>query len=103
MLFRRATQSLMKELGADPKKKLWKQILELKNNGIITNNLYELATELRLWGNFGAHPDDDLLDDVSIEDAQEMDYLLMQLLTYTLIQSEEIKQIQASRKKKKSK
>jgi len=101
VLFRRATQSLMKELGANPNNYLWKQIKELKEKGIINENLSELATELRLWGNFGAHPDDDLLDEVTIEEAEEMKKLLDMLLKFTIIQKAEVEAIRERRKKKK--
>ncbi len=101
VMLRRATQSLTKILGANPNEKLFLQIKSLLDNDIVTQHLYDLATELRLWGNFGAHPDDDLLSDVSIDEAEEMKEVFDLLLDYTLIQKEKVKRIKAKRKKKK--
>ncbi|OLS16556.1 MAG: hypothetical protein HeimC3_53020 [Candidatus Heimdallarchaeota archaeon LC_3] len=101
VLLRRATQSLMKELGADPKKNLVNQIRDLKDSGKISQELFELAEELRLWGNFGAHPDDDLLDDVKIDEANELKNVFNMLLDFTVIQKAKVKKIQEKRKNKK--
>ncbi len=88
-------------LGADPKETLFIQIKSLLDKDGITQHLYDLATELRLWGNFGAHPDDVILNDVSMDEAEEMKEVFDLLLDYTLIQKEKVKQIKAKRKKKK--
>ena len=54
-LFRRATQNLVLELGANKDLKLYAQIKELKDKGIISDHLSDIATELRLWGNDRFH------------------------------------------------
>lgn len=56
---RRALQSSCLSLGADPKLKLDKQIDWLASQGKIIVSLQQMAHQVRLGGNRGAHPPDD--------------------------------------------
>ena len=62
-------QSACRDLGADPKARLWKQIEGLHERGEFSNRLAELAHQVRFFGNDGAHPSDDGLADVTSDDA----------------------------------
>jgi Domain of unknown function (DUF4145) len=68
---RRALQASCVELKAKDGK-LQDQIDELAAKGAITQSLKEMAHEVRLTGNDGAHPGKDGLNDVSPNDARDM-------------------------------
>ncbi|PIZ65990.1 hypothetical protein CO051_06615, partial [Candidatus Roizmanbacteria bacterium CG_4_9_14_0_2_um_filter_39_13] len=53
---------------------------ELFNKGYITQHLKETAHEIRHFGNFGAHPQNDILGDTTSEDAE-----IIKQLTFSLI------------------
>jgi len=48
---------------------LFEKIKDLYDREIITKGTFEIATQVRLFGNYGAHPKDDLLGGVTKEDA----------------------------------
>lgn len=68
---RRAIQASAIEKGA-PDKKLMEQIDWLAQQGLITQQMRDVAHKIRLGGNLGAHPDKDGLQDVGQEQAQEL-------------------------------
>jgi len=68
---RRAVQGVCLDLGANPKHRLFAQIDALNEKGEFTNRLRRLAHKVRLFGNNGAHPGEDGLDDVVPEDARQ--------------------------------
>jgi len=68
---RRTLQTSAVQKGAS-KKRLIDQIDELLAKNIISPQLADWAHEIRLWGNIGAHPDEDGLEDISADDAQEI-------------------------------
>ena len=61
-------------------KKLKEQIKALFENGFITKSLNDALHEVRHFGNFGAHPRDDGLDDITHEDAETVISLIDDLL-----------------------
>lgn len=61
-------------------KKLYQQIDALLTNGLITKDLRDTAHEIRHFGNFGAHPSDDILDNTTGEDATMIDKLTFDLV-----------------------
>ena len=79
---RRAVQGVCIEKGADPKKKLFLQIDELKVSQTLHPHLVEWAQRIRAFGNTGVHPGEDGLDDVSKEAATAVVSFLDQLLHY---------------------
>ena len=81
VMCRRALQASAIEKGAK-KNRLVEQLEDLKNNDIITKDLFEWATEIRLEGNIGAHPDKDGLKDVTIDDAQAILHFVEEYLKY---------------------
>jgi Domain of unknown function (DUF4145) len=68
---RRALQASCVELKAKDAK-LRDQIDELASKGVITQSLKDMAHEVRLTGNDGAHPGKDGLNDVTPQDARDM-------------------------------
>jgi len=69
VMCRRALQSSVIERGAK-KDRLVDQIDELHDKQIITKDIKDWAHEIRLTGNIGAHPDEDGLEDVTLDDAE---------------------------------
>ena len=69
-MIRRALERACNEKGASGDQ-LWKKIRDLHDRlGIFDSAHYALATATRHFGNFGAHPNDDLLEDLSDDDAR---------------------------------
>jgi uncharacterized protein DUF4145 len=66
---RRAMQEMAQEKGATGAH-LINQIDDLRTEGLITESLQKAAHEIRYFGNFGAHPRDDGLDNITQEIAQ---------------------------------
>jgi hypothetical protein len=66
---RRALQSALKQKGAKTEN-LHDQIEELAASGHLTQATKSLAHGIRYFGNFGAHPANDILEDVRLEDAK---------------------------------
>lgn len=98
---RRAIQSSAIERGADPKKKLSKQIEELRDNHIIEPSLAEWADEIRLIGNVpGAHPDVRTFRGVTKEECKEMTDFLESWLEYVYEKPWKIQQRKAKRARK---
>lgn len=82
---RRAVQSACLDLGADPTKTLFKQIEGLHGEGELSNRLKALADQVRFFGNDGAHPSSDGLENVSKDDAelavQFLEHLIQHVFT----------------------
>lgn len=100
---RRAIQRIVLDKIKDPeikKKKLWAQIDALFEKGFITKDLKETAHEIRHFGNFGAHPSDDLLDSTTLEDAKIVDRLTIDLVRTIYIVPFETNQLKTKRTKK---
>ena len=67
---RRALQSCAKDKGANPKDKLFDQLQELKDKGIIPDLVYDMADAIRKKGNIGAHPGEDPIINESVSEAE---------------------------------
>lgn len=100
---RRAIQRIVLDKIKDPeirKKKLWEQVDALFDAGIITKDLKETAHKIRHFGNFGAHPNDDQLDNTTQKDAELVDRLTMDLIRTIYIVPFETNQLKDKRIKK---
>lgn len=100
---RRAVQRIVLDKIKVPgieKKKLWEQIDSLFDAGFITKQLKETAHEIRHFGNFGAHPSDDQLDNTTQEDAEMVDRLTMDLIRIIYIVPFETNQLKDKRNEK---
>ena len=80
VLSRRALEGAAIEQGADSTKKLVSQLKDLVMAGKLHPSAVEVATEIRLLGNYGAHQQDDGLDMVTKEQAQDVAELTDQVL-----------------------
>lgn len=103
-MYRRAIQNIVLDKISDPgieKKKLWEQIDELFNKEFITKHLQETAHEIRHFGNYGAHPSDDLLDDVSEEDAEMIENIASDLIVSIYVTPEQTKKLKEKRSQSK--
>lgn len=86
---RRAAQSTCLHLGATPRTHLFDQIDELNEKGELTNRLAQVAHRVRVFGNVGAHPGEDGLDEVTKEEATEALQFLEHLIQHVFILGEE--------------
>ncbi|MFA5355366.1 MAG: DUF4145 domain-containing protein [Candidatus Paceibacterota bacterium] len=81
-MFRRSLQSAMLNLGADPSKDLIEQITALT---CLTTDIKDWAHNIRIFGNWGAHPQDDNLKDIDTEKASEAQSFLEEFFNYVYI------------------
>ena len=70
VMARRALQQALEDKGATKGSNLAGQIDELKGKGLLSDTNAHLAHGVREFGNFGAHPNDDLLAQVDSDDAK---------------------------------
>jgi hypothetical protein len=100
-MLRRALQKSCQELGANPEDGLVDQLKNLYKNGKMPQSLYELATEIRFFGNYGAHPRDDLLEKITMEDAKTLSEFLQHFFEYTYVTPAKVTRTRASRLQRK--
>lgn len=81
-MFRRAIQNSMIEKGADEKLDLIDQI---KNVGTLTKDIKDWAHNIRIFGNWGAHPQDDMLHDITPELAKEVKDFVDEFMNYVYV------------------
>ncbi|MEK7612932.1 MAG: DUF4145 domain-containing protein [Patescibacteria group bacterium] len=81
-MFRRALQSSLLERGANPKEDLVDQI---KNATYLTQDIKDWAHNIRIFGNWGAHPQDDLLKDADEKTAKETQSFLEEFFNYVYV------------------
>lgn len=108
VMCRRAIQNIVLDKISDgsisdasvKNKKLYEQIDALFTSGLITKDLKETAHEIRHFGNFGAHPSDDVLDNTTREDAKMIDKLSFDLVQAIYIIPYQTAQLRAKRTQK---
>lgn len=93
-MFRRTLQGSLLVLGADHKLDLIKQIESLAN---LPTDIKDWAHQIRIFGNWGAHPDKDNLKDVTEDDSGEVHDFMAKFLLYTFIMPEKVKLSRAKR------
>ncbi len=96
-MFRRSLQGALVQLGADPKLELIKQIESL---GSLPKDVKDWAHQIRIFGNWGAHPDKDNLNEVDGDDATETHDFMSKFLLYLFIMPERVKLSREKREKK---
>lgn len=96
-MFRRSLQGALVKLGADPKLDLIQQIESLVN---LPKDIKDWAHQIRIFGNWGAHPDKDSLKDVDSSDAAEAHDFISKFLLYMFIMPEKVKLSREKRDKK---
>jgi len=98
VMTRRAMHSLCTDKGARGKD-LYEQLTYLKDNNLITPDLWEWAEELRVVGRSGAHPE---WEEVSEEDAEYSLKFLREIIRYVYINPAEraTRRLKETKKKK---
>ncbi len=81
-MFRRAIQDAMINLGANQKDDLIDQI---KNVGSLTQDIKDWAHNIRIFGNWGVHPQDDMLKEVTPELAAEVRDFVDEFMNYVYV------------------
>lgn len=81
-MFRRSLQSSAINLGADIKQELIDQI---KNLDVLTKDIKDWAHNIRIFGNWGVHPQNDNLKDVDVDKAEEAQSFLEEFFNYVYV------------------
>ena len=97
VMARRAMQRIAVDKKAEGDD-LKNQIDDLFKKGLVTKSLHDAAHEIRFFGNFGAHPRDDGLDDISREDARAVLALVQDFLTDLYVRPHETSELSKKRK-----
>lgn len=87
-MFRRALQAALVILGADYKLDLIKQIESLDT---LPANIKDWAHQIRIFGNWGAHPDKDNLKEITEDDVSDVHDFISKFFMYTFIMPEKVK------------
>lgn len=82
-MFRRALQSGLVELGADKAKKLVEQIKSLSIK--LPPDLLDWANQVRIFGNWGAHNQFDVLKEVTIDEIKDAQNFISEFFKYTFV------------------
>lgn len=96
-MFRRALQSSLIILGANHKQDLIQQIDSLDS---LPKDIKDWAHQIRIFGNWGAHPDKDNLKDVDIPDVIEAHDFISKFILYMFVMPEKVKLSRAKRDEK---
>jgi hypothetical protein len=81
-MFRRTLQSALLNLGAKPDEDL---IIQIKNIGSLTKDIKDWAHNIRIFGNWGAHPQDDNLKEVDEKIANECRMFIEEFFNYVYL------------------
>lgn len=81
-MFRRSLQSALLERGVNQDDDLVNQI---KNAAFLTKDIKDWAHNIRIFGNWGAHPQDDNLKDVNDKLAEETQSFLEEFFNYVYV------------------
>jgi hypothetical protein len=88
VMCRRALQNVAKNKGIKDKSDLKEEIKAMFSQGLITRSLYDVAHELRHFGAFGAHPQDDGLDNIGRDEATQLLGILRQFMDHIYVLSD---------------
>ena len=81
VLCRRALEGICEDKGASGSD-LFTKIQSLHENGFLAENDVELYHEIRFFGNYGAHPKNDLLGEVTKDDSDTVLDLIFHLVRH---------------------
>lgn len=93
---RRTMQAIARDKKAKGKG-LKEEINDLHSKGLITKSLHDAAQEIRFFGNYGAHPQDDGLDNITREEAEAVLGLTKEFLVDLYIRPHETAQLTKKR------
>ena len=95
---RRVLQNACVSKGVDPKKDLFNQIDELESKRIINPSMKDVAHTIRMIGNWGAHPQNDPLKDVTKDDASEIVKFTSEFLAEVFVRPARLLALKAKKK-----
>ncbi len=98
VMCRRVLQHITLDKGATGRN-LMEQINDMLAKGLITRSLHDAAHEVRYFGNFGAHPQDDSLDNISDDDAKIVMDIVNQFLLDLYVRPSETAKLTQKRDK----
>lgn len=93
-MFRRALQNALVNLGADTKLDLIAQINSLTR---LPEDIKDWAHQIRIFGNWGAHPDEDKLKDVEPGDVDEVHDFISKFFIFMFIMPNKVASSRAKR------
>jgi Domain of unknown function (DUF4145) len=96
VMCRRALQNVAKDKETE-KKELKDQIKDLRDRGFITQSLFDASHEIRHFGGFGAHPQDDGLDQTTKLDADAVFEFVQQIVQHVYILPAKTKELARKR------
>ena len=96
-MFRRALQGALVELGANKDDDLIKQINSLVS---LPADIKDWAHQIRIFGNWGAHPDKDKLKDVNTEEVAETHDFISKFFVYMFIMPRKVAESRKRREEK---
>jgi hypothetical protein len=97
-MFRRSLQSALLERGSNSKQDLMDQI---KNASFLTQDIKDWAHNIRIFGNWGAHPQDDNLKEADEPVAKETQAFLEEFFNYVYVMSDRVAKARAAKQQKK--
>ena len=89
-MFRRSLQSAVLDLGANKNIDL---ISQIKSMDILTGDIKDWAHNIRIFGNWGAHPQDDNLKEISKEIAEEAKDFMEEFFNYVYVMPARVKKV----------
>ena len=97
-MFRRSLQSALLERGSNTKQDLVDQI---KNASFLTQDIKDWAHNIRIFGNWGAHPQDDNLREADEPIAKETQAFLEEFFNYVYVMPNRVAKARAAKQQKK--
>jgi hypothetical protein len=97
-MFRRSLQSALLERGSNSKQDLMDQI---KNATFLTQDIKDWAHNIRIFGNWGAHPQDDNLKEADEPVAKETQAFLEEFFNYVYVMPDRVAKARAAKQQKK--
>jgi hypothetical protein len=87
-MFRRSLQSSLVNMGAKETDDL---ITQIKSMDILTKDIKDWAHNIRILGNWGAHPQDDNLKGVDVDTAEEAKNFMEEFFNYVYVMPNRVK------------
>ncbi len=81
VMCRRALEQMCDDIGADGDT-LYQKIRDLQMKGIIQSEIADLFNEIRYFGNYGAHPKNDLLEEITEDDSETVLEITLHVLKH---------------------
>ncbi len=96
VLCRRALEGVADNLKANGRT-LSQKIESIYERELITKPVYEASTEIRVFGNYGAHPGKDLLEDIDSDLAEDVLYFTREVVDDVYVKPDRLERLQRRR------